>query len=326
MTLGPEHRRCPVTDVYTVVSPARLAANAHGGLDGGLPVLAGPCPFCLAPAYDAEPAILSVEHEGRVRVRVVPNKYPAVRADAVDGEYGLPARGVHELVIESDLHDDDLATYDDEQLFRLFEVLRARVRAMEGAPSVEHVAVFRNRGKRAGASQPHPHAQLVGMHVPGREQVTRLETALRFFARTGTNLGTDIVRRERELGERIVSDASGVITLTAFAPRRTREAWVMTERALGSLACFDDALLRAFALAIRELTRGLLEVSGRTDYNVSVRTLPVAYRDHPAAFTYAEIIPRGGAVAGFEITTGAGLVAVTPESLARELRAHAAHQ
>jgi UDPglucose--hexose-1-phosphate uridylyltransferase len=326
MTSGPEHRRCPVTEVYTVVSPARLAANAHGGLDGGLPVLGGPCPFCMSPAYDAEPAILTVEHEGRVRVRVVPNKYPAVHARAEHAVHGLAARGVHELVIESDVHDDDLITYDDAQLLRLFRVLRDRVRALESTPSVEHVAVFRNRGKRAGASQPHPHAQLVGMHVPGREQVTRLETALRFHARTGGNLGADIVRRERAQGERIVADEAGMVSLTAFAPRRTREAWVMPDRAIGSLAAFDDETLAAFARAIQVLTRGLLEVSGRTDYNVTLRTLPVAYRDHPAAFTYAEVIPRGGAVAGFEITTGAGLVAVTPESLARELTLHAERQ
>ena len=112
-----------------------------------------------------------------------------------------------------------------------------------------------------------------------------------------------------------------MVSLAAFAPQRTAEVWVVPEVRRGSLTQLDDAELGAFARAIRALARAACEASGRADYNVILRTLPAAYASHPAAYTYAEILPRGGGLAGFEITTGAGLVSLAPEELAERVRA-----
>jgi UDPglucose--hexose-1-phosphate uridylyltransferase len=318
-----EHRRCPMTGEHVVVAPGRKGATAHLDATGSLPVLKGPCPFCPGEERESDEALLTLPppSEGPWRIRVLPNKFPAVTLDPSEGEFGPGAYGVHEIVIESDDHDGDFATYDDAHAALVFHVMRTRVQAVEATPGIEHVNVFRNRGRRAGASQPHPHSQVVGTRHPGREQTTRLRIALEFATRTGTNLSFDVLRREREAGERIVAEANGMISLVAFAPHRTAEAWVVPETPLGSLSRFDDATLRAFAIATRDFSRAVLEATGRSDYNIVLRTLPVAYRDHPAAFTYAEIVPRGGVLAGFEIVTGAALNSSTPEALAELVRA-----
>ena len=77
-----------------------------------LPKLNGRCPFCCGHEADTPPEILSYPENGNGHwnLRVVPNKFPALRVEGMldrEGE-GLYDRmsgvGVHELIIESPDH------------------------------------------------------------------------------------------------------------------------------------------------------------------------------------------------------------------------------
>jgi len=183
------------------------------------------------------------------------------------------------------------------------------------------VALFRNRGRRAGSSQPHPHSQLVATAVPGREQATRWRIACAHHEACGETLLATHLREQLALGTRVVERGSRFVAMTPFAPHGPCALWLMPS---GPSPCFraveDDALTELASLLQRTL-RAVIEVSRRSAYNLVFRLPPADALAHGAAFWLLEVRPRGGGPAGLELTSGLDIVAVSPERCAREIRA-----
>ena len=79
------------------------------------------CPFCAGNEARTGPAI--TEHtSGEHRVRVVANRYPALRVEESGATFGVPpvegrtGLGAHEVVIETKAHDGVFADLPDEAL------------------------------------------------------------------------------------------------------------------------------------------------------------------------------------------------------------------
>jgi galactose-1-phosphate uridylyltransferase len=166
-----------------------------------LPRIVHDCPFCKGNEHlTPTPTSLSTLSSGgmrmRMRMRVVPNKYPAVAPLRVDHEphqahhhrnqsnnrnMPLPfltkndndhillnnqvdAVGFHEVVIESDYHNEHLATSTSgSEMTRdlLATFLQRGLEHRSQSPAIEHTVFFKNHGKTAGASLIHPHSQIV---------------------------------------------------------------------------------------------------------------------------------------------------------------------
>jgi UDPglucose--hexose-1-phosphate uridylyltransferase len=319
-----EYRRDPMTGLPVILAPGRIAVTQGSDPLAGLPTPPGPCPFC--PGNDAalERTVLRLPIENPWRVRVVTNRYPSVMPGAMAsgglGDDPIAASGRQEIVIEAPAHDSDLTTYEAEHRTDVLRVLRDRLTSFEADPSIAEVAVFRNKGRRAGSTQPHPHSQLIGTSIAGPSSALRFERAKRHFASAGETLVDTVLRRELELGERIVSDEPEFVAVTPFAPKEKYEAWILPRHARGSLSTLPDASLASLASILAETATQALAASGRSDYNVLFRLPPVAERSHAAAFWYVEILPRGAGPAGFELVSGVPVVSVTPERAAREIR------
>lgn len=336
--LPPEVRIDPFTGFPVIVSSAR-AQIRHGADPGaGLPQPSGPCPFC--PGYEGrtEPAVLRVPADEALpwQVRFVPNRYPWV----VEGPLSLPfhhapggeshpALGVHDVVVEHPAHDLDLVDYDDAHRLLLLAALRDRVRTMEGLPGVLAVSLFRNRGRRAGSSQPHPHAQLVAASVLGPTQQARRARAREHFTQHGTNLLASQVAVERAAHERVLLDDGAWFAGCPFAPRHPYEVWLAPQVPEGQSAptpfsrLSDDSLVQ-LGTHLVSLVRATLTAAGKRDYNLVLHQLPVAERDAPHAYWSIEIAPRGGGGAGFELTTGLAMTSTRPELNAARIRAQLA--
>ena len=96
------------------------------------------------------------------RLRVVPNRYPAVRPDGFTNSHkpgGLfdcfPGLGRHEVVIESAEHVSDPTRLDDGQFHKVFLAYRERILAHSADAELHYAAVFKNVGAEAGASLGH---------------------------------------------------------------------------------------------------------------------------------------------------------------------------
>lgn len=294
----PELRDDLFTRITTVLAPGRRAIGA--ARPGGLPEVARErCPFCPGHEAETERTVLALGEPWRVRV--VDNRFPMLPAEA----------GAHEVLIESRDHDADLASYAPSHAAEVLLAIRERLRAHEARPRIAAVSVFRNRGRRAGSSQPHPHAQIVALpHVPPaiaqRDAISAADPAL--LART--------IDGERRNESRVVRDEGGVLAWCPFASHRAWEVKLALERPCPRFSRIDDARLEALAAALVDVTARLRRALGEHDYNVLLRD-PAVGTD---TFFTLDVLPRTGGDAGFELQSGTPVCVVAPEEAALELR------
>ena len=327
MSSGDAYRWDELTRTWVVVTPSRKATAPPRLRPPGvtLPEIEGRCPFCPGHEADTEPAIAVVPASGPWRVRVVPNKYPITRPDA-DVSKGTvpfatsPVVGEHEVVIETPDHDTDLHDLEDAHLAEVVRVYRDRCGALSQREGVASVLAFRNRGRRAGSSQPHPHGQVISSRVLGPHERAREEAARAFFDAAGEPLLVSVLARELDAGARIVEETDRLVALCPFAPHQSRQTWIVPRDPHGAFAACDESLLPELARLLGRTLRRIRAVTSGTDYNLVFRSPPVSAAAGAHAFWYVDILPRSSGGAGYELGTGIDLVVIPPEEAAAALR------
>jgi UDPglucose--hexose-1-phosphate uridylyltransferase len=211
------------------------------------------------------------------------------------------------VLIESREHDGDLATYSVEHAHDVLLALRERVRVHERTADVRAVIAFRNRGRRAGSSQPHPHMQIAALGV--------VPPAVALRAKDAAVL-VDAIARERHERVRVVRDEGGVLAWCPFASGRAWETRLALEAPCARFSELEDARVPALAAALVDVCARLRIVLGEHDSNVLLRDPPVGVR---TSFFTLDVLPRTGGDAGFELGSGMGICVVAPEDAAAEL-------
>ncbi|MEM6330461.1 MAG: hypothetical protein AAF790_09445 [Planctomycetota bacterium] len=280
------------------------------------------CVFCPGNEAATPETRLQVPKGGAPwRVRVVPNKYPAV--DAQSG-------GVHEVIIESRRHVQRTGQLTTDELAEVLLVYADRLRAVADAGRPYRL-IFKNVGPSAGASLSHLHSQVIGL--PEAPPLAALEAsnyaALRGEAGRCPWLGR--LMAERADGRRVVHDGDGYF---AFCPAASRQPYELTvlpapARAEEALPIALEASIKSPAAANRlarvlmPLLRAVEGEIGQAGYNVLLHTAPIL----PSGVVWPwriEIVPRVTSLAGLELATGLFLNVVSPERAAETLRARIA--
>ena len=296
-----ELRLDPFTGAHVLIAAGRASIGASR--PGGLPSGHARCPFCPGHEADAEVAIW--EDGDPWDVRVVLNRFPLVE------EHGTGGR--HELVIESRAHEMDLADLPVDGLAKVLAVYQARARALAALPGIASVVLFRNRGRRAGSSQAHPHAQIVGLPIVPPAARLRDE-----IARATPDLLARVIDDERRAGLRVVADDDGWLTLCPHASSRAHEVRIVPDFRCERFALLESSELGALARHLSRALRVLRARMGLEDYNLLVRDPAIATR---GTFFTVDVLPRTGGDAGFEIGSGVSVCVVSPEETAAALRA-----
>jgi UDPglucose--hexose-1-phosphate uridylyltransferase len=293
------------------------------------------CHFCVGNEQETEPEVFALRGHGSRpdspgwRVRVVPNKYPALQVDAPDppAAGGLhrarPARGVHEVIIETPDHHRRLGCFKEDELTTVLSVYRTRMEALRSKPGVRSVALFRNEGAAAGASQEHPHAQMLALPVVSVRLAHETVLANRHFRRRGCCLTCEsLVREAAADAGRIVFQNADFVAITAFAPRFPYETWILPSAHAHDFGMASGQQLERMAAALKAVLGGLNALLGPFPFNLVVQTAPIhAHATIERAYHWRlEILPRLTTASGFELGTGIFIVAVTPEEAARRLR------
>ncbi len=342
-----ELRQDPCTGRWVIVAPARgRRPGAHGPAgqatsgEGGAasPAFVPTCPFCPGNENSTPPEVYRLAApDGGWRARVVPNLFPAVAplgeaGEAVDPSASLfarqPAVGAHEVVIDTPFHSRHLADMDQAELAALLGVYQARYRALAAQPGVKYVSLFRNHGRDAGTSQPHPHAQLIAVPIVPTDVKQRWDKAARYQAETGRCLYCDLLAAERS-GERLVLDTGAFVAACAYAPRFPFETWILPAQCREDFGAAGEAELAELAEALRRVLAALRQAMGDPPFNLVFHSAPAPATDgtmgppaHAGRFHWhLQIVPRTTRQAGFEIGTEMAIVAVPPELAAAELRA-----
>jgi UDPglucose--hexose-1-phosphate uridylyltransferase len=291
------------------------------------------CSFCAGREGETEPEVYAVRAPGSRangpgwQVRVITNRYPAVRPDAAgpasaDELFAVrPGVGVHEVVIECPHHEPSLGNLPAEQVGLVFAAYRDRLAALRADPRLTYVQVFKNHGGPAGASVEHAHSQLLGVPQVPKDVRDELDAAAAYHRAHGRCVYCDLLRRERAAGERVVLETEHVAAITAYAGRFPYETWVLPKRHAGHYDRLSGHELADLADVVRAVLRRLADVADELTYNYVLHTLPLGTPDGPAFHWHLEILPRLTGIAGFELSTGWYCNPVPPEVAAARLRA-----
>jgi UDPglucose--hexose-1-phosphate uridylyltransferase len=287
----------PFTGRTVLIAPHRRSP----GRRGILPSPPGPCPFCPGSEGTTRDTLAQVPAEGPWQMRAFENRHPLE----------LGPGGAHEVIVETPAHDADLPDLEAAHLASLIAFWAARLAHHRGRGAA-HVALFRNRGRRSGSSQPHPHSQIAALSWLPEDVRQRAALAAAHRTRTGRSLHESQLAFEREDGRRILEASGPFVALCPYAPSRPFEVRLVpvdprlpfgapgTEADLGALLRRSLGALRAAAEA--------------PDYNLVLR-------HGTGDGWHLEVLPRTGGDAGFELATGAPIVVVEPEVAAAALRA-----
>jgi UDPglucose--hexose-1-phosphate uridylyltransferase len=298
---GGELRRNPVGGGLAVVAPARATRPADAaGRGGGAP----PCPFCAGnealtpPEVDAIRAAGSMPNGPGWRVRVVPNKYPALE-------------GRHEVIVHAPGHAIDLEDLGDEALAEVLAMWQRRIAAQldSGAAAVTLIG---NLGAGSGASLEHPHEQLMATPVVPPVLLEEVLEAERYRGRYGTCVVCDEIAAAG--GRSVLGDP-----FPAWVPAASRyngELWLAPAQHQADFRAADPETL---APALRRLLTAIKASIDGAPLNFWLHTAPAELRG--SFHWHLEFAPRTSVLAGFELGTGIHIVTKAPEVAAMDYRA-----
>jgi UDPglucose--hexose-1-phosphate uridylyltransferase len=337
MSLEPEFRRDPVCGRWAVVAPER--SRRPMTLEGAEPRHRRngerkPCPFCPGQEYDTPNEVLAYREPGSRpdgpgwQLRVVPNKFPAVRPDVGEAECAVagmvflatPGLGRSEVVIECPEHLPDPTKLTDDQFAAVFRAYRDRLLILADDPRLAYAAAFKNVGAEAGASLGHTHSQIIATPVVPDLIQAELAGGAAFFARTGRCVFCDLIAREHAARTRVIARSEQFLAITAYAPRFAYEFWVLPLEHASRYETLSDDTASELALLMKRVLLALDRAQGEPAYNWFVHTAPLRSPEFAHYHWHIEVLPRTARPAGLEWGYECYITTVTPEDAAAEMR------
>ena len=284
------------------------------------------CPFCTGNEDRTEPPVLVIPESGNWQVRVVANKYAALKKDLditrTRNGWFLKAEGygVAEVVIEHPRHNTTLALMTDAEVANVFRAYRRRQAAVSALDRINLVTIFRNHGARAGTSLDHPHSQIIATPIVPPHVRSPLEQAVMHFDEYGSCVYCDMVSEELRQRERVIIETDNFVAFCPFAARSPFECRVYPKRHTASYLSITDAEIIELAPLVRNLIARLHYGLKDPDYNYIIRSAPVGDEDTRHLHWYMVVIPKVSTPAGFEIGSGIYINTLPPEVSAEYLR------
>jgi UDPglucose--hexose-1-phosphate uridylyltransferase len=294
-----------------------------------LPEFSSSCPFCPGnESMTAHQTLLYQKQEGNGwQVRAFVNKFAALSPggktarDMQESYFNeMEGVGVHEVVVETPLHNKSLALMAEDEILKVLNAYRERYIKLSQQRFAKLVVIFKNHGPAAGTSLEHSHSQLVVTPVVPKHVRLRHEVAMRYYDKNGRCLYSDLARHELESGRRIVMDNEKFIAFHPFASRRPFETWILPNKQQASFGSVTDEDLGNLAHILRMSLIRLYVGLDDPDFNYIIDTAPVSDENELYYTWHMRIIPRLTEIAGFEIGSGIYINTAVPEETAQFMR------
>jgi UDPglucose--hexose-1-phosphate uridylyltransferase len=327
----PELRKDPVNGRWVVIAPERSRRPSNFVRR---PVVAAgdpECPFCEGHENRTPPEILAIRDHNAPnqpgwRLRVVPNRYPALRIEGDLDRHGeglydqMNGVGAHEVIIECPEHEISLACLPEKRAEDLFWAFRERIVDLKRDTRLRYILVFKNHGETGGATLEHSHSQLIALpFVPGFV-ADELQGSLRHFQTRDRCLFCDIIRQELDTRKRVVMENEDVIAIAPYASRFPFETWVLPRRHASHFESAPGHTLQRLAQMVQTVLKKLDRALEHPAYNFVLHTAPLQESPLDHYHWHLEIVPRVTRVAGFEWGTGCYVNPTAPEDAAKFLR------
>jgi UDPglucose--hexose-1-phosphate uridylyltransferase len=313
-----EIRRDPTTGEEVVLSSERTLERrpAH------LPDDPRSCPFCPGQEKYTRPTIAAIERGGGWVARAFANRRPVlIVEEALSSRDGLlqatSGVGAHEVIVEAPEH-APLHHLPVQRTVDALVLASQRMQDLRRDMRLQTLLWFRNHGVGAGASQAHPHAQIVGLPVVPRRVAAFRERCAEHRARTGRLLMQELREVEARAG-RAVLEEGPVLAFCPFAPRHPYEVWLVPDSAAPHLADAPPVELEAMARAMHTVLGALERGVGPSPLTALAFGAPAQERGDGIGW-HVRLAPRLLVGAGLEEATGVAVHSVFPEEAAELLR------
>ena len=260
------------------------------------------------------------------RVRVVPNKFPALQVEGQlskrgDGIYDLMnGIGAHEVIIECPHYEESMARLTLDNIREVMWVYRDRMVDLKKDRRLVHGLVFKNKGALAGATIDHSHSQLIVTPVVPINVWEEMEGALGFYNYRGRCIFCDMIQQELATGSRIVLDLPNFVVFCPFASRFPFETWILPKQHSSHFENIQRQQVEELGLVLKTVLCKLELALDDPPYNYIIHTAPFDTQELQHYHWHIEIMPRLTRVAGFEWGSGFYINPVLPEQAAAFLR------
>jgi UDPglucose--hexose-1-phosphate uridylyltransferase len=284
------------------------------------------CPFCVG-REDMTPPALLVQGQGKEwTLRVVPNRYPALRVETQMSRAGhglfdsMAGVGAHEVVIETDQHRKMLADLSVDQIAAVFRAWQERMQDLSRDLRLRSILAFKNHGAPAGATLSHAHSQLVALPFVPPALDEELRGAKKHHHAKERCLYCDIVDQELRERERVVHETEGAVAISPWAARSPFETWLLPREHNSSFESASQQELHSMADALRTVLRKIDVALERPAFNLFLHTMPLRESKNGWFHWHLELIPKVSQHAGFEWSSGCTINPTPPEEAAAFLR------
>lgn len=310
-----------------------------------------PCPFCLVLAGHgqqtriAERRRVRLSHDQRERltedvVLALANRFPVLSVEtptsrkAVGPYAAMSGVGAHEVIVETNQHDQAFRMMPDEQRQQVLLIWRDRASDLVRDRRFAHVQVFKNEGPRAGATLEHAHSQVVASPVRPPRVERQVEAARAHYLATERCLTCDMLDFETQdhsghNGHRLVDHEGPFVAWCPYASARPFEVHVASRKHASRFAPTEEDALALSRLLGRVLRALDVALSG-ADTNLILDLPPspdlvgrgATGLEHLAESWHwrLEIVPRLLPYGGFELGTDIHINPTAPEDAAAHLR------
>ncbi len=324
-------RKDPIVGRWVIISAER-GRRPSEFLPEEIRVKGGFCPLCEGNEDKTPPEVFAIRENGSQpnstgwKLRVVPNKFPALR---VEGELNREGEGLydkmngvgaHEVVIETPNHGETLSMLPIERLVMVLTTYRERIMDLTRDQRLRHILVFKNHGAAAGASLEHSHSQIIALPVVPKRVSEEIDGAKAYYEYKDRCVFCDIIRQEMEYKARIIGENREAIALAPFASRFPFETWILPKDHSAHFHRTQRPQFQDVASLLSDVLRKLDSTLPRSPYNFMLHTNHTNEQDEASYHWHVEIIPKLTKVAGFEWGTGFYINPTPPEEAAKYLR------
>jgi len=291
------------------------------------------CPFCKGNEEKTTREIYSIIEEKEWIVRVVPNLYTALNleTDFKPKERGFfesfEGFGVHEIIIDTPKH-ISIFEFDSKEYYYLIRAIKSRIEDLKKDIRVKYLSIFKNQGSNAGASQSHPHTQIIGMPIMPISKRELLKREYSYYKKHGSKLLSDIIQQEIKEDKRVLFKGENFISFMPYASLYPFEIMISTTNNFYSFMEFDDSKIKELSTILQKSINVLYKEIGEFDLNIEFFEPPINSSFDTEEFFdtidkfhlfYIRIRPRIFNIAGFEVMNEMFINPVEPEFIKKVL-------
>jgi UDPglucose--hexose-1-phosphate uridylyltransferase len=322
----PELRKDPIIDRWVIISSERgqrpvFLGEAEESKPGAI------CPLCPGNEPMTPPEVFAIRptafpsppNSSDWVLRVVPNKFPALRIEGELNKQGIglydkmSGVGAHEVIVETPIHSQRLSALDLPSVQNVFFAYRERTVDLFRDKRFKFIMIFKNSGSMAGASLAHSHSQLIALPILPKRVSEEINGSLNYYKYRDRCVFCDIVAQESEERTRVIYENEHFIAISPFASRFPFETWILPKRHEESFISSQDDSYYSVADALSTILKKHEKILNAPPYNYMIHTTPVDLFGSPYYHWHIEVIPRLTKMAGFEWGTGFYINPTPPE-------------